>query len=638
MTNTILTHFQPKEKIPPDITNHDDDTVATPPKGKTKKTKDREMIEKTVIITSSIPDKDAKSNFRFHHIQLLQELHTSFPTMKLFDNKDKEITEIDDWAKWSDPLHYMSHFKIHQKSGNSKIPPKAIIAHRIATTTTMQDIKNNPRVAKILTDHKIFLRFHSWKPEDWDTVQLGVLIGIDPISYNPDAATIKVNTVIKKAKVSNFPPFKIYRTRAQIQVNEQRTSAQVYMLEVKKKDAHEARKLMQRTYDGTQDFAFMALKAKFPKAFANALRTQNRYLQESYTVVITHIPESAYPHLCQALLKQPGVLDVLKHQRDEHIGKYLVMTTRTDAAQVKNYLRKNLEHLINQFPKLSTDSKFDENPQLMQGDFDDDSSNGLSWYSNSATTFNSIDFGEQQASYEESSTYSRDTNSFYSAQRKPSYAEATMNKESTAAATRSHNNVKRAPSRTPEHQHTTRDNDQYQQTPEDSDTSTEISSIRSLLSQYQLELERKEKEHQAQLQQQHQRMEAMFSQMQAMTMMFIQHSKPELVEEFLSIQNPKRTHIDEQTPDEQSNLEQSPWKRVDTKPTPTKSKSRTSKTKTIVAPELCEPINPNPRQTNKPATHNNLFECLMDNDCEEPKMYEIDNNQVSESPGAKESC
>jgi hypothetical protein len=36
MTNTILTHFQPKEKIPPDITNHDDNTVATPPEGKTK--------------------------------------------------------------------------------------------------------------------------------------------------------------------------------------------------------------------------------------------------------------------------------------------------------------------------------------------------------------------------------------------------------------------------------------------------------------------------------------------------------------------------------------------------------------------------------------------------------------------------
>jgi hypothetical protein len=178
----------------------------------------------------------------------------------------------------------------------------------------------------------------------------------------------------------------------------------------------------------------MALKAKFPNAFANALRTQNRYLQESYTVVITHIPESAFPHLCQALLKQPGFLDVLKHQRDEHMGKYLIMT---NAAQVKNYLCKNLEHhLINQFPKVSTtDRKFDEKPHLMQGDFDDESSNGLSWYSpNIATTFNSIDFGEQQVSYEESSTYSRDTNSYYSAHQKPSYAKATVNKENTTAA------------------------------------------------------------------------------------------------------------------------------------------------------------------------------------------------------------
>jgi hypothetical protein len=82
-------------------------------------------------------------------------------------------------------------------------------------------------------------------------------------------------------------------------------------------------------------------------------------------------------------------------------------------------------------------------------------------------------------------------------------------------------------------------------------------------------------------------MEAMFSQMQAMTMMFIQHSKPELVEEFLSIQNPKRTQVNEQTPDEHSNLEQSPWKRIDMKPKPTKNRSHTSKTKTIAAPESC---------------------------------------------------
>jgi len=65
----------------------------------------------------------------------------------------------------------------------------------------------------------------------------------------------------------------------------------------------------------------MALKAKLAKAFANALRMQKKYLQESYTVVITHIPESSYPHLCQALLKQPGVRNVFQHQSNDHIGK-----------------------------------------------------------------------------------------------------------------------------------------------------------------------------------------------------------------------------------------------------------------------------------------------------------------------------
>ena len=83
-------------------------------------------------------------------------------------------------------------------------------------------------------------------------------------------------------------------------------------------------------------------------------------------------------------------------------------------------------------------------------------------------------------------------------------------------------------------------------------------------------VKRQEKEHQAQLQQQQQCMEAMFSQMQAMTMMFIQHSKPELVDEFLAIQNPKRGPPDaDNSP--QSTVEKSPaWKRVDTKPSPMK--------------------------------------------------------------------
>jgi hypothetical protein len=90
--------------------------------------------------------------------------------------------------------------------------------------------------------------------------------------------------------------------------------AQLYMLEVKKKDAHGTGKVLQKTYEGTQAFAFMARNAKFPRAFANALQMQNRNLQESNMVLITHVPESAYLHFWQVLCKQPGVVNVLKHQ------------------------------------------------------------------------------------------------------------------------------------------------------------------------------------------------------------------------------------------------------------------------------------------------------------------------------------
>lgn len=592
---------------------HDDDTVATPPKGQKTGKKEYEMTEKTILITRNVEDKDAKANFRFHHIQILQELNNSFPTVQIYDNNNNIVTDMEDMAKWSDPLKYMSHFKLHQKSGNPNRPPKAIVAHRIITNTPMQEIKNNPRIARLLSDQKLYIRYHNWDPEDLDTVQLGVLIGIDPISYHQDAATIKVNTALKKAKIQTFPAFKLYRTRAQVQVNQVRISSHVYMLEVRKKDVHTARKLLQKAYEGTKDFAFMALKSKFPKAFANALRTQNQYLRESYTVIIANIPESAYPHLRHVLGQHTGITDVLKHQRDKHLGKYVIMTTRSEALAVRNYLKKDLGRIINQFPKAPTDTEFDTQPQVLTGEFDEESSDGISWYSNSATTFNSVEFSDSNAALDESSTYSRNTSAFYSTTQRKTYAEVAKNQTAISM-----NQAKQTPPSSTERQHHT--------TSDDTDTSTEISSIRSLLSQYQMELERQEKEHQAQLQQQQQRMEAMFSQMQAMTMMFIQHSKPELVDEFLAIQNPKRGPPDaDNSP--QSTVEKSPaWKRVDTKPSPMKKNPNIMQS-TSPRSETRGHNSKNRRSKSPTISQTNSFEYLIDNR-KQPIQEQLTNDQT----------
>jgi hypothetical protein len=132
-------HSHRRENSTTDINIHDDDTVATPPKGQKTGKKECEMTEKTILITRTVEDKDAKVNFRFHHIQILQELNNSFPTMQIYDNNNNIVTDMEDMAKWREPLKYMSHFKLHQKSGNPNCENKP--SESVAQTRTRQGVE-----------------------------------------------------------------------------------------------------------------------------------------------------------------------------------------------------------------------------------------------------------------------------------------------------------------------------------------------------------------------------------------------------------------------------------------------------------------------------------------------------------------
>ena len=161
---------------------------------------------------------------------------------------------------------------------------------------------------------------------------------------------IKINTAMKNAKVKSTIKYKVFRNKTQIMINQNRISSQAYMVEVKRTDIQVARKELQKTYEGTTQFAFLALKYKHPKAFANALKAQNHYLNTSCATTVQNIPESAAHLVTQNLLKRPQVIDVLQHTRDKHQGKYLVVTTQTAAAEVRAYLESTLEDLVNQTP------------------------------------------------------------------------------------------------------------------------------------------------------------------------------------------------------------------------------------------------------------------------------------------------
>ena len=123
----------------------------------------------------------------------------------------------------------------------------------------------------------MYIRQHNWEPEAWDTVPLGVLIGIDPYTYSgPNDAMIKINTSMKKANVKLTIKYQVFRNKTLIKINDNCIlSTQAYMIEAKRSNIIvEARRELQQTFKGTKQFAFLALKYRHLAAYANALKAE----------------------------------------------------------------------------------------------------------------------------------------------------------------------------------------------------------------------------------------------------------------------------------------------------------------------------------------------------------------------------
>jgi hypothetical protein len=575
MTQTLLTSFAAKGKPPDKPDLHDDDTVATPPKGQKTKKHEQEFTKKVVYLTSDMKTNNDKANFRFHHVELLQTLQTEFPAIRLYDNKENEINDLA-WTKWSDPLSYMTHFKIYQKStrlqDKTVRSTKAIVCHRIESSESMTTIRNNQNVAAVLRKHNLYIRQHNWEPNEWDTVPMGILVGVNPYTYSPTDTMIKLNTFMKRAQVKSTIKYQVYRNKTQIKVNnDNRVFTQAYVIEVKREDTLQARKELQQTFHGSKQFAFLALKYKHPHAFANALKSQNRYLSESHTITIKNIPESAAKPITQQLMKhQPKIVDIIQHTRDKHQGKYLVLTTKTSAQEVSEYLQNHLKQLTQQIPRASTDSQFDHPPEVVTingaVNAEEDSSGTKSWYSNSASTFATDEYGDEEyttcENFDHKST-SHTKFAYYNTSK--SYAAATVTPTETSYTS----------SITP-------------------DEAAEIASIRALVSQYQLDLDRKDKEYQAalaeerkrreeeqeQAQQRHAALQKQIEQLMAMVAVSIHQDSTIPIEntQDSNSSTSKRQHTMEHESHEPTSTDESPWKKVNSRSTPKKHKPKIPET------------------------------------------------------------
>ena len=177
---------------------------------------------------------------------------------------------------------------------------------------------------------------HDWDEQSTRISNLGFFGGVDPSNYT--CQQFKKDLCQKIATITHKQPSKIPKFKCRysspfqfISVpndSDRKISTKGYNLEVRQKDAKEMIKLIQLTYKDDM-FIFHCTRHSHPEIYANAIRSQNKYLNMVQVVPIVGITRSEMFYLSNELLQDEGITMVLDHSKTEVIGCYSVITNVT---------------------------------------------------------------------------------------------------------------------------------------------------------------------------------------------------------------------------------------------------------------------------------------------------------------------
>ncbi|KAI2497607.1 hypothetical protein MHU86_16913 [Fragilaria crotonensis] len=181
----------------------DDASDVTPPGGRGGRTNVQHLVEKTVkfrFLLNNNGEPVSPSKIHLHWIQAVQEYCGA--DIQIMNNNGQTMPIVDT-MRWTIGQH-SKQFQIHHSNSRSRVgdtvqgehqkyiaSPKgsALIIHRIRTSVTLSEIKNIPKVYRLLRDNNCFLTEHRWTEDIWDTTQLGFVMGLDPQFYDVATAT-----------------------------------------------------------------------------------------------------------------------------------------------------------------------------------------------------------------------------------------------------------------------------------------------------------------------------------------------------------------------------------------------------------------------------------------------------------------
>ena len=319
----------------------------------------REMREIVLKWTFQTSDENA---VQLAHALTLQAIAKNFPSTEVqivssltgLVINHQEISELE----FATPTRYTSHFRPISKSPRSsndgKNPSKKYsVYHRIYSTRSLREIRQNYGVMDSLRGYKCRFSEHLWREDITNVKDVGWFI-----SYNPKYGTCEQmlagvrRTVSEKAHVSeaDLPTFKIYKTTIFHMYENIRYVTYAYVLQCLGKDVEYLKGCLFATYDKEAKFVYFLSKYSKPRGYANAICAQQLYLDDTSVVAIKGISPTIMWSFDNYLKNaMSGIHHVLSTPKSNSEGRYNLVTTKANRKALALALDARLSKVYAQF-------------------------------------------------------------------------------------------------------------------------------------------------------------------------------------------------------------------------------------------------------------------------------------------------
>lgn len=421
-----------KEPEPQRTSEDDDDNQSqeTVPRGRTRDTYESELVE-IFLRVEITPNKRDERGPNLCHATVLKEMYNSFPEdeLQIINNRNKQIQPYD-YRKWSKSEYYKKHFDTHTIKGKGGSPDRYYVIHRIRTTLSLAIIRHDRRVLQALQENNVFLRRHFFQEDEWNTVNLGFILFLDPSKHLRDEAKERIlNIAIDENcyERGKGDKFQLVAGTPFLYTAGRRYPTQAYTVVCLRENAGDVDTMMKNIFRKSSHYVKFRLRTQNAQAFGKALQAQNQYLASLRTIPIVGITNDMMQELEGKILEVEGVSEVLRSHKTEATGRWNIITYEDIFYRALKDVKKNLPGWLEETFQGTYDRPDDFPPISVTARVaDDDSSVGdCSYLSTSAISYGSFQTTGSNDLYQENTTPHHENTKEY--RRPTSYADATKN-------------------------------------------------------------------------------------------------------------------------------------------------------------------------------------------------------------------